>query len=364
MLKLLICGDLTTRGRGLNALQNGMAFSGDIVKYIVNDYTIVNLESPVADELDVPIHKIGPALKLPKDTIKYLKDVGVNAVTLANNHFYDYGESGVEKTISALTEYEIEYVGTAKDRILSLPEAVILNYCEREFSVNEEKGASPINPITIFYDIAKVKAQMKPIIVIVHGGHEGYNLPSPRMKELYRFIIDCGASVVINHHQHCYSGFEKYHNGLIFYGLGNFFFDIDSSNPAAKLWNDGYMVELELCGGRIEKHEIIPYKQCLPDAPTCRLMNSEEKTAFENNICELNSIIANDNELNKKYSNFIDNFRTFQLGNFTPYTNRILLGLYRRHFLPSFLSEKKKLQILNMLRCESHRDLAIQSLLK
>lgn len=53
-----------------------------------------------------------------------------------------------------------------------------------------------------------------------------------------------------------------------------------------------------------------------------------------------------------------------QLAWFTPYANRYLLALYRRKLLPSFISSKKKLQLLNMLRCESHRDLCINILSK
>lgn len=42
------------------------------------------------------------------------------------------------------------------------------------------------------------------------------------MQEIYRFFVDIGADAVINHHQHCYSGYEVYKEKPIFYGLGNF----------------------------------------------------------------------------------------------------------------------------------------------
>ena len=75
-----------------------------------------------------------------------------------------------------------------------------------------------MNPISIYYDLLEARKNADIIICITHGGHEGYNLPSPRMQSLYRFSIDCGADVVVNHHQHCYSGYEQYHNGYIFFG--------------------------------------------------------------------------------------------------------------------------------------------------
>lgn len=52
----------------------------------------------------------------------------------------------------------------------------------------------------------------------MHGGHEHYQLPSLRMQETYRFFIDAGADVVVNHHQHCFSGYEIYNNKYIFMG--------------------------------------------------------------------------------------------------------------------------------------------------
>lgn len=40
------------------------------------------------------------------------------------------------------------------------------------------------------------------------------------MKELYRFLVDCGADAVINHHQHCFSGYEIYNEKPIFMDSG------------------------------------------------------------------------------------------------------------------------------------------------
>ena len=41
--------------------------------------------------------------------------------------------------------------------------------------------------------IAEAKKKADYVIVIVHGGIEGYPLPAPRMQEWYRFFIDSGA---------------------------------------------------------------------------------------------------------------------------------------------------------------------------
>jgi hypothetical protein len=51
---------------------------------------------------------------------------------------------------------------------------------------------------------------------------------------LYRSFIDLGANLVVGHHPHMPQGYEKYRNGLIAYGLGNF-----AVNPTK--WNYQYM---------------------------------------------------------------------------------------------------------------------------
>lgn len=77
-----------------------------------------------------------------------------------------------------------------------------------------------------------------------HGGVEHYNLPSPEIKQLHRFFIEAGADAVVNHHQHCFSGYEVYKSRPIFYGIGNFLFD--DARKIDSPWNYVYIVELRL----------------------------------------------------------------------------------------------------------------------
>ena len=73
-----------------------------------------------------------------------------------------------------------------------------------------------------------------------------------RMKELYHYFVDAGADVVINHHQHCYSGYEEYKGSPIFYGLGNFLFDNSDFRPQP--WNEGYLVELDFSKDKLSNY--------------------------------------------------------------------------------------------------------------
>lgn len=370
-MKITIAGDFATTYRGEHAVESGHAFSQEVLTILRDsDFSIVNLESPVADEGCEPIEKVGPNLRTKSNSLRYLKDSGVNIVTLANNHFFDFGEKGVRQTIESLQDIGIQYVGGGrieeeKRHYLYVEKdnckIAILNYCEAEFSVRRGAGSNHIYPINVYYDIQKAKIDADFVIAIMHGGHEGYNLPSPRMQQLYRFFIDAGANVVVNHHQHCYSGYEIYHGGNIFYGLGNFFFD--EPKDADKLWTEGFLLQLELVEHRLANCILIPYIQCTKDKAVVRLMNDKEHREFNDNIGDLNGIITNQGLLEKKFAEYAN----IKKGNyhviFAPYSNRYLKALCKRGFLPSFFTDRRKKCALNDIRCEAHRDLLIESLL-
>ncbi|MDY3965014.1 MAG: CapA family protein [Prevotella sp.] len=361
-MKILICGDFTTCGRGQEAVNEKTALSPEVVNIVKSaDVSIVNLEAPVADVSDKKLDKHGPNLRTDASTVTYLKECGFTHVTLANNHFYDYCDAGVEKTLAVLSRNVLGYVGAGRTpedfrRPLDLGDVVVLNYCEHEFSVHEPMGCNPLNPIQAYYDITKAKNEGKRAIVIVHGGHEGYNLPSPRMVELYRYFIDCGASIVLNHHQHCYSGWEEYHNGKIFYGLGNFFFD--DFRPVRQrniIWNSGYMVMVETDS---LDSEVYPYTQCLEEA-TVEVLRPDEKSRFDSTIKVLNAIIADETLLNDNFTEFCDKGKNYRLTQFAPYSNRLLQIMCRRGLLPKFLGSKRLSELENVIKCEAHRDVIL-----
>lgn len=370
MLKLLIAGDYCPCDRVSDLIEseNYSEIFGEVLGYTsLADYSIVNLEAPVVRTQAMPIEKCGPNLKCSSKALKALKYAGFDMVTLANNHFYDYGEVGVKDTLSFCREENIDVVGGG----VNLDDAsrvfykeikgikfAIINCCEREFSIATEcsGGANPLNPIQQYYAICAAKEKSEKIIVIVHGGHEHFNLPSPRMKEVYRFFIDAGADVVINHHQHCYSGYEVYKGKPIFYGIGNFCFDRNLQRNA--LWNEGYMVMLNIEEGI--SYDIIPYLQA-NDSPGVHILTKEESYNFETRIKNLNKIISDENLLVEEREKFMAETKRGYLLPLEPYRNKYLKALYWRGLLPSTI-RNRELQLLNYLQCESHIERLVYSL--
>ena len=366
MVKILIAGDYAPSER-VAELVNVNKFEqifGEVSKYTSEvDYSIVNLESPVVNSnAAMPIDKCGPSLKCNTSAIHAIKYAGFDMVTLANNHFYDYGEDGVKDSIQSCIDNEIEFVGggfnvdqagkTFYKNIKGVRFAFI-NCCENEFSIAQSNkgGSNPINPIKQFYDIKDASHNADVVVVIAHGGPEGYEYPTPRMKELFHFFIDCGADVVVNHHQHCYSGYEYYHDKLIVYGLGNFSFDESSMNDPK--WNKGYMGILKFFEGRIEL-DCIPYSQGIMESPGIKILEGPALTAFHQNIDYINSVINNDTLLLRHYNDFLEQKAASYLIALEPYTNKYLRAARYKNLIPSTLSKDRAFQILDFIICESH----------
>lgn len=371
MVKILIAGDYSPRNRVSKLINeaNYMALFND-VRDINNgmDYSIVNFETTIPLKNSLPIKKTGPNLKTTIKAIDALVYAGFDCLTLANNHFYDYGEDGVNETLKICKEKKIEFMGGGRNlsearkilyKDIKGVKFAFVNFCENEWSIATDNrgGSAPLDIINNFYDIKEAKLQSDYVIVITHGGSQLYQLPTFQMKKNFHFFIDIGADIVINHHQHCFSGYEEYNGKYIFYGLGNFCFDSEEIND--KKWNEGYMLSLKICNGI--SFEIIPYNQCRDKAGVF-LMKKDEEIEFYKKIEYLNTIILDDKKLKKCHNEQLkeENLLMF----LEPYANRYLHFLRKRKILPSFLSDKRKRLLLNLIRCETHRDNLIELLSK
>ena len=373
MTKILITGDYCpiNRIQGLIEKEEYANIYNDFLPFIRGaDIAITNLECPLTLERE-KIEKTGPNLKAPEKAIESLVFAGFNLVTLANNHIMDYGCEGLKSTIDCCKKSNIDFVGVGSDlsqarkpfyKTINDIRFAFINFCENEESTTSGKtpGANPLNPITNYYDIQKAKVNAHYVIVIVHGGHEFYSLPSPRMQETYRFFIDSGAAAVVGHHTHCYSGYEIYHGAPIFYSLGNFVFDWN--NKRNTNWNLGFALQLEVTSD-IFSFSLLPYKQG-DIQPGLVLLNASEKEDFEKEIARINNIIGNKILLQLQYDKFAQKLKASYESVLEPYSGKFFSALYRRNLLPSLLTSKKKNVLLNFIRCEAHLDLLIKTLQK
>lgn len=380
-VNILIAGDLCLQDRTIDAdLGTLIQYHAECIPYVKSvDYSVVNLECSVHNSsIYEPIRKAGVALKCSSKVVLLAKAIGFKACSLANNHFADYGEDGIRESMAILDNNEIDYFGAGFNRKEARSvfykeikgyKIAFINACEHEFTIATEvkSGCNPINPISLYYDIQEAKSQADYVILILHGGHEEYELPSPRMQETYRFLIDVGADVVVNHHQHCCSGYEIYNTKPIFYGLGNFSFDENEMRRSR--WNEGCMLSLKL--GKNIECKLIPYVQN-DEQIGIQVMTGKRKRDFELYVANLNAIIADPMLLQESWFKMVAERRDEYMHPLQPYRYSRLIKLAKCHFLPTkfvskllpeYFTKERKLFWKSYIQCESHRDI-VNELLK
>jgi len=375
-MNILITGDLFISDN----FKNRPLIDGYIEKLFHDaDYRIVNLEAPLTDNNEKnKITKTGPHLRISADTLlPYLRQLKVDLVTLANNHILDYGSKGLSDTFNDLHDNKISYVGAGSN----LKEAVkpfsiikegmkiaIMNFTENEWSIAEEdkSGANPLDIIDNVKQIKAIKENHDTVICIIHGGHEFYHLPSPRMVKQYRFYAENGADVIIGHHTHCISGYEVHNNIPIFYSLGNFIFTNPHINPA---WYEGLLLKLKLTKINVLTWELIPINQ-EEDTFIVKEMKGKVQQSTLDQVEKYSQIILDSTMLRESFYKLSQKQKEYLIL-FSP-INAIPFAVLRKvlsktSLAQTRLSKSQAYLYLNMIRCEAHHDLlklAIKKLLE
>ena len=216
-------------------------------------------------------------------------EMGVDLVTLANNHVYDFGEEAFLDMLDALDKYKIPHIGAGKNiDDAKMPYYFIINGYKFAF-VNATRAEKNIltpgageNSSGVFrcYDstgmenlIKEVKEDSDYVITIIHFGKEGYHDLEPEQVRSAKAYIDAGSDAVIGHHAHTLQGIEFYKNKPIVYNLGDFIFNSLKEETAMfqiKLDEDGNM-----------NYYILPALQenCYTD-----FLQGEDKQKLINNI--------------------------------------------------------------------------------
>lgn len=366
-MKVLIAGDFYPGGRlKMLAAEEPEAVFGDFMAVIrAADLAMVNLETPLCKPHE-PISKTGPNLWASPESADFLSNAGFTLLTLANNHIFDFGQRGLEETFRSLGRVGLAHVGAGlTGDTASAPYTLerggktlaVLNFAEHEWSTtsNDGPGANPLDPVKNYHAIRDARHKADEVLVICHGGHENHVLPSPRMKELFRFYVDAGASAVVNHHTHCVSGYEVYQGAPIFYSLGNFLFD----NPERRVgpWTEGIAVVLTF-DGSAPAYEIHHFDQCTAKNIFLACTPEASRTRSER-LLDLNSVISDPQLLAQSFSAYVKSQRCRYQRYLEPTTFRLLEALQSRGFAPSLLRPRQRRLLLNLIRCEAHRDVLL-----
>lgn len=372
MEKLIIGADLVPTDTNTDLFINGDAETLvgrellDILKSV--KYRIFNLEIPLTD-IESPIQKQGPNLIAPTKTIAGYKALGVDLLTLANNHILDQGQQGLESTCKILKENKIDFLGVGatykeatKPYIFDFVSKKIGVYAcaEHEFSIvtNYAPGANPFDPLETLDHISSLKEKCDYLIVLYHGGKEHYRYPSPYLQKVCRKMVEKGADLVICQHSHCIGCEEKYLAGTIVYGQGNFLFD-HSKNIC---WQTSLLISVD------ELFEV-SYIPLVKNDNVVRLATGEKAVTILQEFKERSEQIKSHEFIENKYKEFADEMF---IGQFLPFTgkesvlfraiNKLCSNKLRQYKIKKKYTQKNLLIIRNYIECEAHRELFLKGL--
>lgn len=372
MIKIAIGGDLYVNSKHYKK----DILSTEIIKFMENyDFRILNLEAPVYPcKKGTKIEKTGPHLNIEEKHAKsILSKLKIDLLTLANNHILDYGVEGLDSTLKFCKKNKIEHVGVGSNLnnasspyifTLKNKKIAVLNFAENEWgnATNDDPGANPIDIIENVRQIKDAKKKNDIVLVIVHGGNEYLNVPSPRMVKQYRFYAENGASAIIGHHPHCISGYEKYEGVPIIYSLGNFLFTINSKFED---WYTGCLLNLIIKQNDELEFSLIPVRQDKKDF-TLRFLTECERDGFENKILNINKVIDNQDLLLSTWQEFCQKKRESYFMALSPLSgikSRIFRAiLFRSKIFKLFFNKGQKKHMTNLIRCEAHHDVLKQIL--
>jgi len=236
-LLLRFGGDLLLAGHYEAAMGDGPVHALDGFTALAGaDIAMVNLECPITVR-GVRVPK-PYNFRMPPRYTRLLSGAGIDIVSLANNHIFDYGKEGLFDTISYLDSAGVRHVGAGRNQEEAYRPVVYrigghavayLAY----YGGGESPGAGKNRPGVARRDLGLVTAALKAVrtdscatyvVVNLHWGTEKAERPDPAQRAFARALIDAGADAVIGHHPHVLQGIERYRAGVIVYSLGNFVF--------------------------------------------------------------------------------------------------------------------------------------------
>jgi len=318
LVKITTCGDIALcRGIATMIIENR---TDELAKdfqeiFKKSDLFIANIECPLTDS-DVPAWKHFTTLKGPRQGGGFLRRLGVDVGSLANNHIADYGLTGLNDTIATLKEQGITSVGAGPTpeeatkpvifKIHGISVAIIaLAQPEIAAVKNGRWGAGVLDDAKIIRQIQGLTEVADIIVAYLHFGVEWFNYPTPSQVKMSRAMIDAGAKLVIGHHPHVPQGFEHYNGGFIAYSLGNFIFDMSAGSQ--KFSRLGLIIDAEFEKNKLNKVNVIPVDTAGGNPRLLQEEEEQEAEAYLRNLCR---VLEDEKELIRNYYNTCrDNFK-------------------------------------------------------
>ena len=252
VVHLLFSGDVYFSSHVLTAYDNAGGIHGVLAEAYRDeisraDIYMANQEFPFSDR-GTPAPDKQFTFRVPPERVSMMHELGIDIVTIANNHTLDYGTDALVDTCTTLENAGIPYVGAGAnmDRAKQLETIEVRGrtigflaasrvYPDTSWVANSKKPGmvSGYDPSILLKEIEAAGEYCDYLLVYMHWGIERDEKPQEYQRTLGRQLIDAGADLVIGSHPHVLQGIEYYQGKPIVYSLGNFIFG--SSIPKTAL---------------------------------------------------------------------------------------------------------------------------------
>jgi poly-gamma-glutamate synthesis protein (capsule biosynthesis protein) len=234
------------------------------------DIAMVNLETAITER------GTGEAkpykFRAPANALHKLQDIGVDVLSLANNHAADFGPVGVQDTLAAIKNPPIPVVGFGPDaaaaykpaivekngvKVAFLSASQVIDITSQKYAAGPGKAgiATALKADRLVQAVKEAKGRADAVVVFMHWGIEGDKCPSADQKGLAKKLSDAGAAAVVGTHAHVMQGAGMMGDTYVGYGFGNFLWYGTSPYPNS---NDTGVTTLTLTAGKVVKEQFTP----------------------------------------------------------------------------------------------------------
>ncbi len=243
MIKIAAVGDIMPGG--VLAGVDDSWVSEDVLS-ILNEANVRvgTLETAIGNEpnfYDEKMDRLADVIYAKDHDLNKLLKLGIDLVSLANNHFFDLGPEGAMHTLQLLDEFGIRHIGAGRN-IKEASAPVIINikgntiaflaFCDWRketvgwcpFASESSPGVNPMFDDYVESEILKYKKQYDYIVVLPHWGIENTWITTPKVFRLAKKMLRAGADLILGGHPHRVQPLVNYKLGSVAYSLGNFLF--------------------------------------------------------------------------------------------------------------------------------------------
>ncbi len=277
-----IMANFITRGSSVED-----TFTGGLLDAMLEaDVFMLNNEFPFSDR-GTPTEGKEYTFRASPDSVSVFNEIGVDLVSLANNHAYDYGNDALLDTFDTLSSAGIAYVGAgenldeAKQPVYIIANGIkiavvsatqierIANPDTKEATATSAGVLRCLDPSALLEVIAEAEENSDFVILFIHWGTESQEEIDWYQEEQSLVYAQAGVDLIIGAHPHCLQKIDVVDGVPVVYSLGNFWFNSRTQDTGAVrvvIGNDG-----------IESLQFLPCRQ-----EDCRtsLLDGEEAQAL------------------------------------------------------------------------------------